>query len=311
MDIDALVEDLHMGKHLLESQLIDIFNKLIEIMSEEDNLLTLEAPINVIGDVHGQLFDVFNMMDTIKANGLENNRYLFLGDFVDRGHFSIETIAFLALMKIQRPDSVFLLRGNHESSTINQMYGFYNDCNQIYGSPTIWTLANKAFQYFPLAAIVSNKYFCVHGGLSPELRFVEKLYSINRVCEIPETGIMADLTWSDPAEDVKRWTKSKRGSGYIFGKNETEEFLRNNKLEMVVRSHQLAAAGYEELFKREDGRPQLLTVWSAPNYCYTSGNQATFMAIDDKLEYRLIEFDSRTEVPFEDDASMDVCPYFA
>jgi diadenosine tetraphosphatase ApaH/serine/threonine PP2A family protein phosphatase len=310
MNIDALIEDLQQGKHLLESQLIDIFTKLIEIMSDEDNLLLLEAPINVIGDVHGQLFDVFNMMDTIKENGLENNKFLFLGDFVDRGHFSIETIAYLALLKIRKPDEIFLLRGNHESPAINQMYGFFNDCVQLYGSTAIWSLANKAFQYFPLAAIISNKYFCVHGGLSPELRFADQLYSINRVCDISETGIMADLTWSDPMEEAKKWTKSKRGSGYIFGRNETEEFLRNNKLEMVVRSHQLANDGYEELFMK-DGRPQLLTVWSAPNYCYTSGNRATFMAIDDKLEYQLIEFSSREETPFEENANMDVCPYFA
>ena len=307
---DNYIEDLQQGKHLQETQLIEIFEKLIELISEEDNVLMLEAPINVVGDVHGQLFDVFNMFDTAKEKSNEKEKFLFLGDYVDRGHFSIETFAYLACLKIKNPEKIFLIRGNHESPNVNQMYGLYNDVLQLYGSPTIWCLANKTFQYLPIAAVISNKFFCVHGGLSPELRFIEKLYSINRVCDIPDTGILADLAWSDPVEDINKWQKSKRGSGYTFGRHQVEEFLHNNKCELVVRSHQLAMSGFDKLFNIDD-RPQLLTVWSAPNYCYSSGNAATFMSIDNQLQYELIGFDQRTEVPFEYDEQVAICPYFA
>ena len=307
---DSYIEDIQKGKHLQEGQLIEIFDKFIEIVSEEDNVLYLDAPINVVGDVHGQLFDVFNMFDTAREKSCEKERFLFLGDFVDRGHFSIETFAYLACLKIKSPEKIFLLRGNHESPSINQMYGLYHDCTSLYGSPTIWCLANKTFQYLPFAAVISNQFFCVHGGLSPELRFIEQLYTLNRVCDIPDSGIFADITWSDPSEDIKKWQKSKRGSGYNFGRNEVEKFLHNNKCSLVIRSHQLAMEGYDKLFMKDD-RPQLLTVWSAPNYCYMSGNKATFMAVDDQLNYELIGFDQRTEVPFDDDSSMNTCPYFA
>ena len=309
--IDNFIAELKQGRHLKEVDLIEIFDKLIELLSEEDNLLILDAPINVVGDVHGQLFDVFNMFDTAEAQSCEKEKFLFLGDFVDRGHYSIETFAYLACLKITNPDKIFLLRGNHESPNINQMYGLYTDCTNLYGSPTIWCLANKTFQYLPVAAVISNKFFCVHGGLSPELTFYQQLYSLNRLCDIPDIGILADLTWSDPSEDVKQWIKSRRGSGYNFGRNEVEEFLHLNNLDLVIRSHQLSMIGYEKLFEIQDGettRPQLLTVWSAPNYCYVSKNAATFMAINNTLQYDLISFTQREEPDKQDDMP---CPYFA
>ena len=309
--IDEYLEDLRQGKHLQEGQIIQILEKLTEIISEEDNILTLEAPINVVGDIHGQLFDLFNMFDTVKEQSCEKEKFLFLGDYVDRGHFSLETFAFLSCLKIKNPNSIFLLRGNHESTSVNQLYGLYNDCNQLYGSPTVWYLINKTFQYLPIAANISNQYFCVHGGLSPDLKIVEKLYSLNRVCEIPLDGILADITWSDPGEDIKKWQKNPRGSGYLFGANEVEEFLHINGFKMVLRSHQMAMDGYNKMFM-VDNEPMLITVWSAPNYGYSSGNLATFMEINDQLNYNLIRFDSKEEVPYVDDsASLGICPYFA
>ncbi|EAX89002.1 Ser/Thr protein phosphatase, putative [Trichomonas vaginalis G3] len=307
-NIDKYIEVLKQGKHLQEAQISEIFSKFISILEKEDNLLRLEAPINVVGDIHGQLFDLLNMFDLAEKESCEKKKFLFLGDYVDRGHFSIETIALLACLKIKSPNDIFMLRGNHESPSINQVYGFYNNCLELYGSSMIWILANKTFQHMPMAALINEKFFCIHGGLSPELRYVDQLYVVDRVCEIPETGILADLTWSDPDDSITKYGKSKRGSGHQFGRPQVEEFIQNNNLQLIIRSHQLAMKGYEEFFMKDD-KPQLLTVWSAPNYCYTAGNKATFMAVDKDLNYRLIEFESGQEPAEELDPT--ICPYFA
>lgn len=308
LSTDEILSEIRQGKHLKECDIHFVFSKLIEILKNEDNFLNLSSPINVIGDIHGQLFDLFSCLEKSEEQNDKTDKYLFLGDYVDRGNFSIETITYVACLKIKFPDKIFILRGNHESPAVNQMYGFYMECHNIYGSTSIWNLVNISFQYFPLAASIDDTYFCVHGGLSPDLPLADKLYLVDRICDVPERGMVADLLWSDPSATVNKWQQSSRGCGFLFGYEQTEQFLYNNNLKMILRSHQLVDAGYEELFEKDD-KSLLATVWSAPNYC-SHGNRATFMLIHGN-DYRFIEFDQKIDKPFDHDIKIGMCPYFA
>ena len=305
-DCDSLIERLKKGEIIEESLVSIIINKAKEIFFLENNLILLRSPIIICGDVHGQLEDVINMIDL--AGGADQNRFLFMGDYVDRGNFSLDTFLMLLCYMIKRPNDFFLLRGNHEDMQTSQMYGFYNEICSNYGNSGIWFLCNDLFQYIPLAAVVDDEIFVVHGGLSPLLKDVGEINSINRKKSLPSDGIMADLLWSDPEERCGEFRRNSRGSGYIFGRDQTKEFLSNNKLQKVIRSHQMVKNGYQYYFGDGDGSNKklndgmLLLVWSAPNYAYKSGNKATFLKFkyDDSKPYDLIEFrevDHRLPIP--------------
>ena len=195
----------------------------------------------------------------------------------NRGYFSLETFAYLATLKIKYPHRIFLLRGNHESRQLNTNYGFYNDCIQIYGHIGVWSLCNEIFDLLPIAAIIDKKVFCVHGGISQEIALIEQLDLLQRRMELPIEGALSDLCWSDP-DNVENWIKSQRGAGWIFGKNQVEKFLHVNNLSLIARSHQLAEEGYQFFFDQK-----LITVWSAPNYMYRSGNKAAVMELNSDL----------------------------
>ena len=281
-DLDAAIEHLKEGSHLEETVLAQLLTKTLEILFSEETLLSVSAPITIVGDVHGQLFDVLEMFRVAGDPGHE--RFLFLGDYVDRGYFSIETFALLCAYKIKYSDSVFLLRGNHECRAINEVYGFYNECLQIYGHPGIWILCNEVFDMLPIGAIIENRIFSIHGGLSPTVSLVEQVSLLDRNKELPRSGPIADLCWSDP-DNIDGWRLNQRGAGYIFGENPVLEFCHNNKLDLVTRAHQLIMAGYE--YKFED---KLVTVWSAPNYMYTSQNDASILKIGSDMKQSVTTF---------------------
>lgn len=278
--------------HLKEKILEDICHSLIKVLQGSDNVLYLDAPITVCGDIHGQLLDLFQLFDkgpekdnfVIYKEGDDgkieeipnpNCRYLFMGDYVDRGYCSLETFAYLALLKIKYPDNIFLLRGNHESRQINQVYGLFNDCLQLYGHAGIWFLLNDVFDLLPIAAVVDGRIFCVHGGLTPKFNSIDKIQTINRKKEI-EDGPIADLTWSDP-DNVQNFVPNRRGNGFIFGTQQTKAFCEFNKIDFVARSHQLANDGFQWFHDNK-----LVIVWSAPNYMYKSGNKASIMIVPGK-----------------------------
>lgn len=290
-EIDKILETIKQGQHLTETQLVFSMRRLKDILYQEYNVLELSAPIIICGDIHGQLFDLFNLFDKVKeTTRSQNTTFLFMGDYVDRGYYSIETFAYLAALKIKNPDRFLLLRGNHESRSVNMQYGFYNDCIQVYGHAGIWALCNEIFDLLPIAAIVENQFFAVHGGLSKDIKLVEQLDLLNRRTDLPPQGPLCDLCWSDPEEGISEWTSNKRGAGYLFGKPQVEEFLRLNNLKMITRSHQLAMEGYQKYFD-----DMLITVWSAPNYMYRAGNKATFMKVDENCQYELIEFSAHKD----------------
>lgn len=142
------------------------------------------------------------------------------------------------------PDRVTVIRGNHESRQITQVYGFYDECVRKYGSANVWRLFTDLFDYLPLAALVESQVFCVHGGLSPSIDTIDQIRGLTRFAEIPEDGPVCDLLWSDPAES-SGWSVSPRGAGFVFGQDVTEQFNRRNGLKLVSRAHQLVMEGYQ------------------------------------------------------------------
>jgi serine/threonine-protein phosphatase 4 catalytic subunit len=211
--------------------------------------------------------------------------YLFMGDFVDRGFYSVETFLLLLALKVRYPDRVTLIRGNHESRQITQVYGFYDECVRKYGGANVWRYCTEVFDYLSLAALVDGRVLGVHGGLSPTISTLDQIRVLDRKQEVPHDGAMCDLLWSDPEDGLEGWGLSPRGAGYLFGADVAAQFCAANGLELVARAHQLVMEGYKSMF---GGR--LVTVWSAPNYCYRCGNVAAVLELGDSLERRFKVF---------------------
>jgi len=257
-----------------------------ELHIEECNVVPVNSPVTIVGDLHGQFFDLLHLLSDNVGGAPPDTNYVFLGDFVDRGHNSVETFCLLLCLKVQYPGHVTLLRGNHESRQITQVYGFYDECLRKYGNASGWRHCVSAFDYLPLSALIDNRVLCVHGGLSPSIRTIDQIRAIDRQQEIPHEGAFCDLVWSDP-EDLPTlsnttntdsssfWQVSPRGAGYLFGSRVTDEFNEINGLELIARAHQLVMEGKKYHFPNKN----LVTVWSAPNYCYRCGNVAAILTL--------------------------------
>jgi serine/threonine-protein phosphatase 5 len=229
----------------------------------------------VCGDVHGQYYDLLNIWK-INGNPAEDNPYVFNGDFVDRGSFSIEVILILFAWKLFCPTAVNLSRGNHETRNMNKLYGFEGEVTKKYDED-LYNLFCEAFCLLPLCHCINSKIFIVHGGLfSRDGVTLDEVRKINRDCEPPDEGLMTELLWSDPQPGLGR-TPSKRGVGVAFGRDVTENFLKTNDLKLVIRSHEMKEEGYEI----EHGG-KLITVFSAPNYCDQMGNKGAFIKLQGK-----------------------------
>jgi diadenosine tetraphosphatase ApaH/serine/threonine PP2A family protein phosphatase len=262
---------------LAEPDLKALTELVKELLLEESNVQPVSAPVTICGDIHGQFYDLLELFRT--GGEIPDKNYIFMGDFVDRGYYSLETFTFLLALKARYPDRITLLRGNHESRQITQVYGFYDECQQKYGNANAWKYCTQVFDYLTLAALVDGKILCVHGGLSPDIRTLDQIRTIPRNQEIPHEGAFCDLMWSDP-EEIETWQVSPRGAGWLFGSKVTEEFVRINDLELISRAHQLVQEGYKYMFPAKN----LVTGWSAPNYCYRCGNVASILELDANLK---------------------------
>ncbi|CAI9295541.1 unnamed protein product [Lactuca saligna] len=246
-----------------------------EIFLQQPNLLEIEAPIKICGDVHGQYSDLLRLFE---YGGLPPEaNYLFLGDYVDRGKQSLETICLLLAYKIKYPNNFFLLRGNHECASINRIYGFYDECKRRF-NVKLWKTFSDCFNCLPVAALIDEKILCMHGGLSPDLNNLDQIRNLKRPTDIPDSGLLCDLLWSDPCLDVKGWGMNDRGVSYTFGADIVTEFLEKHDLDLVCRAHQVVEDGYEFFANR-----QLVTVFSAPNYCGEFDNAGAMMSVDETL----------------------------
>ncbi|KAG4211445.1 hypothetical protein ERO13_A02G105000v2 [Gossypium hirsutum] len=222
---------------LTEAEIKQLCAASKECFLSQPNLLELEAPIKICGDVHGQFSDLLRLFEYGGYPPTAN--YLFLGDYVDRGKQSIETICLLLAYKIKYKENFFLLRGNHECASINRIYGFYDECKR---------------------------------------RFNVRIRSISRPVDVPDQGLLCDLLWADPDKDLDGWGENDRGVSYTFGADIVSEFLKKHDLDLICRAHQVVEDGYEFFAKR-----QLVTIFSAPNYCGEFDNAGAMMSVDDSL----------------------------
>ncbi|XP_044481741.1 serine/threonine-protein phosphatase PP1 isozyme 3-like isoform X3 [Mangifera indica] len=260
---------------LSESEILLLCVESGEIFLKQPNLLELEAPIKICGDIHGQYSDLLRLFE---YGGLPPQvNYLFLGDYVDRGKQSLETICLLLAYKIKYPENFFLLRGNHECASVNRIYGFYDECKRRF-NVRLWKTFTDCFNCLPVAALIDEKILCMHGGLSPDLHNLDQIRNIQRPTAVPDTGLLCDLLWSDPSKDIQGWGMNDRGVSFTFGPDKVTEFLQKHDLDLICRAHQVVEDGYEFFASR-----QLVTIFSAPNYCGEFDNAGAMMSVDDTL----------------------------
>lgn len=253
---------------LKNAEITAICHAARELFLSQPSLLELNAPVKIVGDIHGQYTDLLRMFEL--CGFPPNSNFLFLGDYVDRGKQSLETILLLLCYKLKFPENFFLLRGNHESANVTRVYGFYDECKRR-TTIKIWKGFIDTFNALPIAAIVASKIFCVHGGLSPSLQSLDDIRQIARPTDVPDYGLLNDLLWSDPAEIETDWEASERGVSYCFGKKVILDFLAKFDMDLVCRAHMVVEDGYEFFTDRV-----LVTVFSAPNVSSSSSSDLTF-----------------------------------
>ncbi|CAJ1964046.1 unnamed protein product [Cylindrotheca closterium] len=254
-----------------EDFLITLCGKVSELFLKDPMVLRLKAPIKICADIHGQFFDLLRIFDY--GDYPSKSDYLFLGDYVDRGKQSVEVVAMLFGFKFLFPEKLHMLRGNHESGSINRIYGFHDECGRKY-SNKLYKAFVKAFNCLPVVAVIDETVVCMHAGISPSLMDLDEVNKKERPCEIPEEGWMCDFVWADPDPDVKGFEESDRGVSYLFGGDALCQFLEKNDYELVVRGHQVVEDGYQFFHERK-----LVTLFSAPNYCGEFDNAGAIMII--------------------------------
>lgn len=284
--LEAQLEQVLKMQPLDENGTIELCNQVRIVLAEESNVTQVKCPVTVCGDIHGQFIDLKELF-TIAGFPPEQN-FLFLGDYVDRGYYSVLVASLMFLHKIRYRERVFLLRGNHESRQVTQVYGFFDECMRTYGSAETWRMFAEAFDALPLTGLIENQILCQHGGLSPSIDSLDNIRELDRFVEVPHEGPMCDILWSDP-DDRCGWGISPRGAGYTFGQDVSETFNHTNGLKLIARAHQLVMEGYNWCHDRN-----VVTIFSAPNYCYRCGNQAAVMEIDEHLKYTFLQFDAAT-----------------
>ena len=217
IDPRKCMQTLKNEKCIEEREMRILCEKAKEILLEEPNVQSVALPALIVGDIHGQFHDLMDILSKCESDlEKESIRIVFMGDFVDRGYYSVETFEYLLCLKLLHPGNVILLRGNHESRQITMAYGFYDEINKKYGNFNVWKYCVEVFDCLSISCLLENKLFCVHAGLSPEIPAIDLIQEIDRRMEIPHEGPFSDLMWSDP-EDIEKWSVNQRGAGWLFG----------------------------------------------------------------------------------------------
>ncbi|KAI8899254.1 Metallo-dependent phosphatase-like protein [Globomyces pollinis-pini] len=283
LDLDTYITKLNSVrtytiKPILKFKEMDfIIKHARELIYQQPVLLELRSPVTIVGDIHGQYSDLLKIFE--KGGDPSQTNYLFLGDYVDRGNQSLETILLLLCYKIKHPETFFLLRGNHEVDNVNRVYGFYDECKRRV-SVKLWRIFSDCFSVLPIAAIVSDKIFCVHGGLSPDLKSMDEIRNLQRPLTVSDSGLVTDLLWSDPSEEASGFEfNQERGASYVFGKNELDFFLTYFEIELVIRAHMVVEDGYKFFNNRT-----LVTIFSVPNYCGEFENNGCIVSVNEHLK---------------------------
>ena len=295
LNIDSIIQRLldvrgsRPGKNvqLTEAEIRGLCLKSREIFMSQPILLELEAPLKICGDIHGQYYDLLRLFEY--GGFPPEANYLFLGNYVDIGKQSLETICLLLAYRIKFPENFSLLRGNHECASINRIFGFYDECKRRFNI-RLWKAFTDCFNCLPVAAIIDEKIFCCHGGLSPDLQFMEQIRQIKRPTDVPDQGLLCDLLWANPSKEVMGWGENyciERHDGkgrfaivrsFAFGPEIVSKFLAKHDMDLVVRGHEVIEDGYEFFAKR-----QLITLFSAPNFRGELDNAGTMMSVDETL----------------------------
>ncbi|KAJ7625671.1 serine/threonine-protein phosphatase 2B catalytic subunit A1 [Roridomyces roridus] len=273
---------------LTEEQALYIIDKGTEVLRKEPNMLSLDGPVTICGDIHGQYYDLMKLFE-IGGNPADTP-YLFLGDYVDRGYFSIECVLYLWALKIWYPTSIYLLRGNHECRHLTDYFTFKLECKHKY-SERVYDACIESFYTLPLAAVLNKQFLCIHGGLSPEFNTLDDLKSIDRFRETPTQGLMCDILWSDPAEDFGTEKTADsflhnhvRGCSYFFTYQAACNFLERNNLLSIIRAHEAQDSGYRMYRKtKTTGFPSVMTIFSAPNYLDVYNNKAAVIKYENNV----------------------------
>ncbi|CAG8487403.1 10119_t:CDS:10 [Ambispora gerdemannii] len=287
-DIVFLKNHFYREGRITEEQALYIIKQGTEILKREPNLLEVDAPITVCGDIHGQYYDLMKLFEV--GGNPADTRYLFLGDYVDRGYFSIECVLYLWSLKIWYPDTLFLLRGNHECRHLTDYFTFKLECKHKY-SEVVYDACMDSFCALPLAAVMNKQFLCIHGGLSPELNTLDDLRDINRFREPPTHGLMCDLLWADPLEEFGQEKNNEcflhnnvRGCSYFFSYHAACAFLEKNSLLSIIRAHEAQDAGYRMYRKtKTTGFPSVMTIFSAPNYLDVYNNKAAVLKYENNV----------------------------
>ena len=256
-----------------QGDIYTILNQARLVLEKEPNVVEVAAPVVIVGNIHGQFED---LLQIFASNGqVKDKKYLFLGNYVDRGQNSLETFLTLLLLKILYPAHITLLRGNHECVEVCKVYGFKDEIIKKLGSEEPLERFSQVFNTLPLAATLNGgKTLAVHGGISPLLHTVKQITEVDRFKEVEKEGLVCDLLWSDPDVDIQNHQPSGRGAGVQFGETLFNKFLETSGVTKLIRSHQLVNEGYSQLYGNK-----LITVYSAANYCGTCQNLGSVVEI--------------------------------
>ncbi|CAA9986242.1 serine/threonine protein phosphatase 2B catalytic subunit A, putative [Plasmodium knowlesi strain H] len=286
-DYKALRDHLKKEGRIRKEDCLDIIKKVIDIVSNEPNLLRLQDPITIVGDIHGQYYDFLKLLEV--GGNPETTQFLFLGDYVDRGSFSIEVLLLLYALKINYPNKIWLIRGNHECRQMTSFFNFRDECEYKYDMVVYYAFM-ESFDTIPLSAVINGKFLAVHGGLSPQLVLLNQICSFTRFQEPPRSGIFCDILWSDPIDEDKEehtiqtesyFPNDIRGCSYFFGYNAATTFLEKNGLLSIIRAHEAQLEGYKmHQTNLKTGFPIVITIFSAPNYCDVYNNKGAVLKFD-------------------------------
>lgn len=275
--VTSILQDWRSGQKLLNEDIIRlVLRRVRPLLMSQPMLVNIEAPVNVCGDIHGQIND---LVEIFRTGGLPPaSRYLFLGDYVDRGKYGTEVVIVLLGLKVLYPDKMYVLRGNHESDSICRIYGFFDEVKRRF-SVRLFKEFTDVFNCLPIAALIEEIALCMHGGLSPELRDLSQISRISRPLVVPDAGLACDILWSDPEENSSGWMPSDRGVSYTFGEDIVRRTCENLNIDIVLRAHQVVDDGYAFFAGR-----RLVTIFSASNYCGEFTNSGAMMMMDENCK---------------------------
>jgi diadenosine tetraphosphatase ApaH/serine/threonine PP2A family protein phosphatase len=286
--VQSLISKLSGGTLLDRNEIGEVVNAVNAIHHEEPNVLRLnDCHVNVVGDIHGDLTSLNHIFNAAPLNG-DDHIWVFLGDYVDRGVFSVPIIEMLYCLKLYYPQRIYLLRGNHECRQVSEIYGLLDEVRIRYQDSVdeIFALLTNSFYELPLAAIINGNVLAVHAGISRHLNIIDDIEVINRFQEVPTEGLVTDLLWSDPS-DQNGWTPSPRGASELFGEEQSTNFCQANNIRFIVRSHQWVQEGHQWTHNN-----QVLTIFSSSNYCLKCGNDGSILQLTPENTTNIVTYPS-------------------